>query len=78
MPIKNLKLSSDLTYQSFSKGQQFEYISADQIDKVNLNTDINWKVINHQLRIGHQYFNQEDAGATRLSSGITLFTNTTN
>ena len=40
MPIKNLKLSSDLTYQNFSKGQQFEYISADQIDKVNLNTDI--------------------------------------
>ena len=78
MPIKNLKLSSDLTYQSFSRGQQFEYISADQIDKVNLNTDINCEVINHQLRISHQYFNQEDAGATRLSSGITLFTNTTN
>ena len=77
MPIKNLRLSSDLTYQNFSRGQQFEYISADQIDKINFNTDLRWGTFIHQLRIGHQYFNQEDEGATRLSSGITLFTNTT-
>tara|TARA_B100000287_G_scaffold204157_1_gene192653 strand:- start:839 stop:2974 length:2136 start_codon:yes stop_codon:yes gene_type:complete len=77
-PIKSLRISSALTYQHFSKGQQFEYISADQIDKINLNTDLSWEKFQHQFQIGHQYFNQEDEGATRLSNGITLFTNATN
>ena len=76
-PIKNLRIASDLTYQSFSRGQQFEYISADQIDKINLNTDINWGRFKHQLQMGYQYFNQLDKGATRLQSGTILFKNAT-
>ena len=55
MPIKNLRLSNDLTYQRFSRGQQFEYINADQIDKVNLNTNLTWEISKHQIRLGHQY-----------------------
>ena len=78
MPIKNLRLSNDLTYQRFSRGQQFEYINADQIDKVNLNTYLTWEISKHQIRLGHQYFNQKDEGATRLQSGTILFTNATN
>ena len=78
MPIKSLRLSSDLTYQHFSKGQQFEYISADRIDKVNFNTDLTWEISKHQIRLGHQNFNQKDEGATRLQSGTILFTNATN
>ena len=78
IPIKNLRLSNDLTYQHFSRGQQFEYINADQIDKVNLNTYLTWEISKHQIRLGHQYFNQKDEGATRLQSGTILFTNATN
>ena len=78
MPFKNLKLSNDLTYQNFSRGQQFEFISADKINKINLNTDLSWRALKHQFRLDNQYFNQVDEGATRLSNGIILFTNTTN
>ena len=78
IPIKNLRLSNDLTYQHFSRGQQFEYINADQIDKVNLNTNLTWEISKHQIRLSHQYFNQKDEGATRLQSGTILFTNATN
>ena len=78
MPVKSLRISNDLTYQHFSRGQQFEYISADQIDKINLNTELNWEIFKHQIRLGHQYFNQVDEGATRLQSGTILFTNSTN
>ena len=78
MPIKNLRLSNDLTYQHFSRGQQFEYINADQIDKVNLNTNLTWEISKHQIRLGHQYFKQADEGATKLQSGTILFTNATN
>ena len=77
LPIKNIVISNDFTYQHFKKGQQFEYISADQIDKLNLNTDINWKNSKHEVNISHQYFDQQDEGATRLSSGTVLYTNAT-
>ena len=66
-----------ITYQQFTKGQQFEYISADQIDKLNLNTDLSWRRLNHEAYIAHQYFGQKDKGATRLSSGTVLYTNAT-
>ena len=77
LPIKNITLSNDLTYQHFTKGQQFEYISADQIDKLNLNTDLSWARSNHAVYISHQFFGQKDKGATRLSSGTVLYTNAT-
>jgi outer membrane receptor for ferrienterochelin and colicins len=77
LPFKNITLSNDLTYQHFTKGQQFEYISADQIDKLNLNTDLSWKIDEHDIHISHQYFNQKDNGKTRLSSGTVLYTNAT-
>jgi len=77
LPLKNITLSNDLTYQHFTKGQQFEYISADQIDKLNLNTDLNWEVDEHDIHISHQYFNQKDNGKTRLSGGTILYTNVT-
>ena len=77
LPIKNVTLSNDITYQHFTKGQQFEYISADQIDKLNLNTDLSWAHSDHEVYISHQYFGQKDQGATRLSSGTVLYTNAT-
>jgi len=77
LPIKTITLSNDITYQQFTKGQQFEYISADQIDKLNLNTDLSWRRLNHEAQISHQYFGQKDKGATRLSSGTVLYTNAT-
>ena len=77
VPINNFTIANDITLQYFTKGQQFEYINSDEIDKINFNTDISWKKSNHQINISHQYFNHEDEGATRLSSGTLLFTNAT-
>ena len=78
IPFNNFNFSTDLTYQHFLKGQQFEYISADQIDKINLNNEIDWQANDHDFRIAHQKYNQVDEGATRLSSGLILYTNETN
>ena len=78
IPLNNFNFSTDLTYQHFLKGQQFEYISADQIDKVNLNNEIDWQANDHNFRIAHQKYKQVDEGATRLSSGLILYTNETN
>ena len=77
LPIKNITLSNDITYQHFTKGQQFEYISADQIDKLNLNTDLSWAVSDHEVYLSHQFFGQKDQGSTRLSSGTVVYTNAT-
>ena len=77
VPINNFTIANDITLQYFTKGQQFEYINSDEIDKINFNTDISWKKSNHQINISHQYFNHEDEGATRLSSGTLLFTKAT-
>ena len=78
IPFNNFNFSTDLTYQHFLKGQQFEYISADQIDKINFNNEIDWQANGHDFRIAHQKYNQVDEGATRLSSGLILYTNETN
>ena len=78
IPFNNFNFSTDLTYQHFLKGQQFEYISADQIDKINFNNEIDWQANDHDFRIAHQKYNQVDEGATRLSSGLILYTNETN
>ncbi len=78
IPFNNFNFSTDLTYQHFLKGQQFEYIRADQIDKINFNNEINWRTDVHDFRIAHQKYNQVDEGATRLSSGLILYTNETN
>jgi outer membrane receptor for ferrienterochelin and colicins len=78
IPFNNFNFSTDLTYQHFLKGQQFEYISADQIDKLNFNNEIDWQANDHDFRIAHQKYNQVDEGATRLSSGLILYTNETN
>tara|TARA_B110000438_G_C15811740_1_gene649962 strand:+ start:618 stop:2750 length:2133 start_codon:yes stop_codon:yes gene_type:complete len=78
IPFSNFNFSTDLTYQHFLKGQQFEYISADQIDKLNFNNEIDWQANDHDFRIAHQKYNQVDEGATRLSSGLILYTNKTN
>ena len=77
LPLKNITFSNDLTYQYFKKGQQFEYISADQVGKLNLNTDIQWEISNHKICLSHQLFDQQDEGATRLSNGTILYTNAT-
>ena len=77
IPLKYFNFSTDLTYQHFLKGQQFEYISADQIDKINFNNEIDWQLSNHHFRFTHQKYNQVDEGATRLSSGLILYTNET-
>ena len=77
VPINNFTIANDITLQYFTKGQQFEYINSDEIDKINFNTDVSWKKLNHQINLSHQYFNHEDEGATRLSSGTLLFTNAT-
>jgi len=78
IPFNNFNFTSDITYQHFLKGQQFEYISADQIDKVNFDNELKWSRGNHSLRASHSNYNQTDEGATRLSSGTVLYTNETN
>jgi len=78
IPFNNFNFTSDITYQHFLKGQQFEYISADQIDKVNFDNELKWKKGNHSLRASHSKYNQTDEGATRLSIGTVLYTNETN
>ena len=78
IPLNNFNFTSDITYQHFLKGQQFEYISADQIDKVNFDNELKWHLGKHSLKASHSNYNQTDEGATRLSSGAVLFTNETN
>ena len=77
LPISNFNFSTDITYQHFLKGQQFEYISADQIDKINFNNELSWSSKFHALNISHQKYNQIDEGDTRLSNGVVLYTNKT-
>ena len=78
LPINNFNYSTDITYQHFLKGQQFEYISADQVDKINFNNELSWNSKFHVLHISHQKYNQIDEGDTRLSNGVVLYTNKTN
>ena len=78
LPINNFNYSTDLTYQHFLKGQQFEYISADRVDKINFNNELSWSSKFHDLNIAHQKYNQIDEGDTRLSNGVVLYTNNTN
>ena len=78
LPIKDFNYSTDITYQHFLKGQQFEYISADQIDKINFNNELSWSSKFHALNISHQKYNQIDEGDTKLSNGVVLYTNKTN
>ncbi len=78
LPMSNFNYSTDITYQHFLKGQQFEYISADQVDKINFNNELNWNSKSHALNISHQKYNQIDEGDTRLSNGVVLYTNKTN
>ena len=73
-PLKNLNILSDITVQKFNNGSQFEYINADKISKMNLNTDLIWTAIDHELRLNHQYYDQYNDGASRLSSGTVLNT----
>ena len=78
IPFKGFNITSDLTYQHFTKGQQFEYISADQIDKINFNNELNWYLKKHSFKLSHSKYDQVDEGATTLSSGTVLYTNKTN
>jgi len=79
LPLRNLFFSARLNHQSFTRGQQFEYISADEITKLDLDASIEWKIPNtgHTIELQQQQYSQDESGATRLSSGAVLFTNTT-
>ena len=79
LPLRNLSFSARLNYQSFTKGQQFEYISTDEITKLDLDANIEWKIPNtgHTIKLQQQQYSQDESGTTRLSSGAVLFTNTT-
>jgi outer membrane receptor for ferrienterochelin and colicins len=73
-------VNSDLTIQTLNKGQQFEYINSDQINKYNFDSNLIW-VSNsnrHEVNLGVSYFGQDDSGATKLSTGMLLYTNSTN
>ena len=78
LPLNKVTIYTDLTYQSFSKGQQFEYISADHIDKINTNTDISWSNKNkHSFFLNFQTYSQNEDGAARSAFGDILFNNST-
>ena len=78
VPINNFKIYNDVTYQNFSKGQQFEYIKSDYIKKINTNTDINWSNSNrHLFSFNLQTYYQGDNGVTRSAFGDILFNNST-
>tara|TARA_Y100001970_G_scaffold233163_1_gene290486 strand:- start:387 stop:2525 length:2139 start_codon:yes stop_codon:yes gene_type:complete len=76
-PLNNLKILSDIAIQKFNNGSQFEYINADKISKTNLNTDLIWAARDHELKLNHQYYDQYNDGASRLSNGTVLNTITT-
>ena len=78
LPVNNFNYSTDITYQHFLKGQQFEYISANQVNKINFNNELSWNSKFHALNISHQKYNQIDKGDTKLSNGVVLYTNKTN
>lgn len=78
MPLKNYTFYSDLTFQNFSKGQNFEYISADLIKKINSNTEIRWSnKSKHSFFLNIQTFSQNDEGSTKSAFGDILFNNST-
>ena len=76
---KNLYLNSNITIQTLNKGQEFEYINSDQINKYNFDSDLNWfsNNKNQEFKLSTSYFLQSDSGATKLSTGTLLFTNST-
>lgn len=78
IPFNNFNFSTDITYQHFLKGQEFEYISADQIYKTNFNNKLKWNLKPHTIKIFHQKYSQIDEGATRLSNGTIIYKNETN
>ena len=78
IPINNYSFSTDFTLQDFSKGQQFEYISADHIRKINSNTELRWSSKNkNSFLFNIQLFSQNDEGTTKSAFGDVLFNNST-
>ena len=77
-PFKGFTFSNNLTYQIFNKGQDFEYINADNIEKTNYDSELKIKKGIHTLLLSNYFFKQEDEGSSRLSnaSWITGFSNT--
>ena len=77
-PFKGFTFSNNLTYQIFNKGQDFEYINADNIEKTNYDSELKIKKGIHTLLLSNYFFKQEDEGSSRLSNGMLLFNNFTN
>ena len=78
IPLNTLTIYSDVTFQNFFKGQQFEYISADEVNKTNTNNEIKWTINDrHLFFINLQTFYQNDEGATRTAFGDIIFNNST-
>ena len=76
-PFKGFTFSNNLTYQSFSQGQDFEYINADNIEKINYDSELKIEKGRHTLSLSNYFFQQNDEGISQLSNGVVLFNNFT-
>ena len=75
--FKGFTFSNNLTYQSFSQGQDFEYINADNIEKINYDSELKIEKGRHTLSLSNYFFQQNDEGISQLSNGVILFNNFT-
>ena len=76
-PFKGFTFSNNLTYQRFSQGQDFEYINADNIEKINYDFELKIEKGRHTLSLSNYFFQQNDEGISQLSNGVVLFNNFT-
>ena len=76
-PFKGFTFSNNLTYQRFSQGQDFEYINADNIEKINYDSELKIEKGRHTLSLSNYFFQQNDEGISQLSNGVVLFNNFT-
>ena len=79
VPIKSLYFYTTITGQSFNRGQDFEYINADRINKLNIESKMHWDILEYRqsITLGVNHFSQVDSGATHVSTGSLLFSNST-
>ena len=78
LPFKNLIVTNDITFQKFSKNSEIEYLNADNINKFNFNTSFLWKINNHNIEIGHQFYRQNNDESIKLFNGTLVSSNETN
>ena len=77
IPINKMTINNDVTIQNFSNNSNYEYLDADNINKLNFNTEVILKLNKHTLEFSNQFFKQNNNEDVKLFNGTIINTNET-